>query len=162
MFSKRLLLHKYAIDELRDAGCTVDEIDNDLVYVKYYIHPDSNPDLQFKLKYTYHRDNHGGFFIDRIKPYSLPLGGFGTEEEIVNFILSDIELFRNAVNSNKFSEFVTLGNMIEKFKHSFEAFFLYKNVEAGDFDFISKEVSVIIDKIMELSDKRKDIILRKE
>ncbi|MCR1897677.1 hypothetical protein NSA47_01555 [Irregularibacter muris] len=162
MFSRRSLLHRYALEDLRELGCTVDEIDNNIVYVKYYIHPESNPDTQFKLKYTYHRDNHGGFFIDRIRPYSLPLGRFETEEEIVKFILKDIELFSNAVNSNNFPEFVELGNRIETFKHSFESFFLHKNVETGDLRNISNEILSIIERIEALSKKRKDIIIEEE
>lgn len=161
MFSKRLVLHKYAIEELRKAGCTVDDIDNEIAYIKYYIHSKEDKNKTFKLKYTYHSTNQGVFFLDRIKPYNLPIGEFTSEERIVAFILKDIQLFDNAVNSTNFAEFIELGKNIEKFKHTYEKFFLHKNVQSGDLNYISQEIQLITTKLQELGEQRKSVIVDK-
>lgn len=159
MLSKRNILHRYALQELRKAGCTVDEIDANLVYVKYYIYPSFNSKMKFKLKYSYHRDNHGCFFLERIKPFNLPIGDFQDEEELVGYLLHDIEVYRNAVNSHKFNNFIKLGKEVDKLKNITEKLFLYKNVEVEDLNFVTLEMEEITKKITLLMDKRKDIDL---
>ena len=59
-----------------------------------------------KVSYVFNITKGDKFFLQRMRPYAIVHGKFGTADEIVDFIRKDIAMFRNAVKSSNFPAFV--------------------------------------------------------
>lgn len=89
--------------------------------------------VQFKIggidiEYAYNLNSKGQFFLERIKPYPLPLRPFADESKVVEIIDIDLEQFRQAAGSSHMPQFIQLGRQLHETAKRFEDLFLYYNV----------------------------------
>ena len=99
--SSRLIRHEICKDELKKMGARVIDIQGVMSLVKFNI----NGTI---ISYIYHLNDDNSFFLERIKPYSMPVGNYESEEEIIDVIKIDIAQFENAMHSHNFSRFIEL------------------------------------------------------
>lgn len=133
IMSSRLIRHEICKDELRSLGARVLDIQGIMFYVKFKIN-------DYKISYIYHLNPDNTYFLERVKPYSMVVGDFNTEEDIVDVIRVDIEQFKNAMNSHNFSKFIEVDNNISKLVRIFEDLYLYYNIKSEDIEDINKEL----------------------
>ena len=53
----------------------------------------------FKLSYVYNINKSNRYFLERLKPYPLPLKEYESEEDVIETIRLDLEHFQNAAHS---------------------------------------------------------------
>ncbi len=81
-----------------------------------------------EVSYVFNITKGNQYYLQRMRPYSLPWGVFADAAQIVRFITSDIKKFRNAVRSSNFNEFVSLAEKTTMLVTQLEAVFLNHNV----------------------------------
>lgn len=108
------------------------------------------------LKYVYHINNQGNYFLQRISPYPMIAGNFSDREELIKIIGHDIKQFRNASNSSLFSEFLKIHKKINKISRQFEDLYLYYNTPHE----VLEEINAIHTRMDEIIDKAKRISKR--
>ncbi|MBN2796249.1 MAG: hypothetical protein JXR88_12635 [Clostridia bacterium] len=155
IMSSRLIRHEICKDELRSLGARVLDIQGIMFYVKFKING-------YKISYIYHLNPDNTYFLERVKPYSMVVGDFNTEEDIVDIIKIDIEQFKNAMNSNNFSKFIDVDNNISKLVRIFEDLYLYYNINANDIDDLNEEIKKLLNKIKEIKSHSDRVYFKKE
>ena len=78
--------------KLLQLGAKVQQIDSKMCYVEFSIEG-------YKLEYVYNINNKNEYFLERIKPYPLPLKIFKSEKDVIDIIKIDMEQYRNAIQS---------------------------------------------------------------
>lgn len=111
--------------KLRQMGADVDVINSKLCYVKFKIN-------DIEVAYVYNINKKNEYFLERIKPYPLPLKAFKTEENVVDTIKIDIEQFKNLTNSSNINEFIAFLKEMKLAVNKFEDLILYYNVCQDD------------------------------
>lgn len=155
IMSSRLIRHEICKDELRSLGARVLDIQGIMFYVKFKIN-------SYKISYIYHLNPDNTYFLERVKPYSMVVGDFNTEEDIVDIIKIDIEQFRNAMNSNNFSKFIDVDNNISKLVRIFEDLYLYYNINAEDIDNLNEEIKKLLGTIKVIKSHSDRVYFKKE
>ena len=64
-------------------GAQVQLVSGKMVYVKFVLEND------FQLSYVYHINKNNKYFLERIKPYPLPIKEFATTDEVIDIIKLD-------------------------------------------------------------------------
>jgi ribosomal protein S6 len=135
--------------KLQQLGAKVHQINSKMCYVQF--------DLgKIKLEYAYNINNKGKYFLERIKPYPLPLKVFESEIDIVETIKLDLSQFKNAIQSKNIENFVEINQMLHNSIKKFEDLFLYYNVPTLDM----KEMREMIEKVDGLIELMKDDSVR--
>lgn len=155
IMSSRLIRHEICKDELRSLGAHVLDIQGIMFYVKFKING-------FKISYIYHLNPDNTYFLERVKPYSMVVGDFKLEEDIVDVIKIDIEQFKNAMQSNNFTKFIDVDNNISKLVRIFEDLYLYYNIEPEDIDRINHEIKELLYVIKDIKSHSKRVYFDKE
>lgn len=119
--------------KLQQIGAKVHAINSKLCYVNFDIGG-------FQIQYVYNVNRDGNYFLERIKPYPLPLKEFESEQDVVEIIEIDVEQFKNALKSHNIETFVNLSRELNHAMKKFEDLFLYYNVPG-------EEVQKMLDKI---------------
>lgn len=153
--SSRLLTHEYVKEELEKMGAKVIDVHGIMYMVKFIIR-------DIKISYIYHVNRDNTFFLERIKPYVIPVGDFDTEEDILEIIRIDIEQFDNAMHSSNFNEFIEIDRHISRLVRTFEDLFLYYNVSKEDLSDIHDKTESILSKIHEIKNKSERVYFKKE
>lgn len=109
--------------------------------ILYFIEFDIDEDLQ--VSYCYNINKKGKYFLQRINPYPISEGVFGTEIEVVTFITKDLKKFKNAKNSTNFKKFLEITNKVNKMTDTIEYLFLNYNVDGEDMDTLNRELDDI-------------------
>jgi hypothetical protein len=127
-------MQKYVIAEamehemkLVQLGGTVTQINGKLCYVQFNIGG-------IEIEYVYNLNNKGKFFLERIKPYPLPVKVFEEESGVVDIIDIDLEQFRVAALSHNMPKFIKMGQLIHNTAKRYEDLFLYYNVPESTID----------------------------
>lgn len=107
--------------KLVQMGGKVTQINGKLCYVQFDIGG-------IDIEYVYNINSKGQFFLERIKPYPLPVRSYEDESKIIEIIDIDLEQFRQAANSHHIAKFIKLGQMFHGTAKRFEDLFLYYNV----------------------------------
>lgn len=107
--------------KLVQMGAKVTQINGKLCFVQFKI---GGVDVE----YVYNLNGKGQFFLERIKPYPLPLRPFDDESKVVEIIDIDLEQFRQAACSTHMPQFIQLGKQFHETAKRFEDLFLYYNV----------------------------------
>ncbi len=117
---------------LRQLGGKINLVNSKLCFVGF--------DLSgFTIEYVYNINAKGKYFLERIKPYPLPMKEFETEGDVVDLIEIDLEQYKNALKSHHITDFVTFSRNLNKVMKKFEDLFLYYNVsDQGINDLLEK------------------------
>ena len=153
--SSRLLNHEYVKEELERMGAKVIDLHGTMCIVKFLI-------KDIKINYIYHTNRDNTFFLERTKPYVIPMGDFNTEEDILEIIKIDFEQFHNAMHSKNFEEFIEIDTNIAKLVRTFEDLFLYYNVSKDNLNEIRQKTEDILEKIHEVKNTSERIYFKKE
>lgn len=122
--------------KLRQLEANVNEINTKMCYVSFDI-------SGFRLEYVYNINDKGNYFLERIKPYPLPLREFDGREAMVDIIEIDVEQFRNVIKSHNINEFIEISRMMNLTIRKFEDLFLYFNVPKETTESISQKLTDI-------------------
>jgi len=155
IMSSRLIRHEICKDELKAMGARVLDIQGIMFYVKFNINGN-------KISYIYHLKPDNTYFMERIKPYTMPIGDYNTEEEIVDLIKIDIEQFNNAMKSHNFDSFIKVDNNISKLVRIFEDLYLYYNISEEDIKGLNDEVKGVLEHIKDIKKKSERVYFKKE
>lgn len=136
-------------------GADVEIINGKMCYVKFLIN-----DLE--ISYIYHINKTGKYFLERIKPYPLPIKEFENEDDVLKIIKVDIKQFENATNSSNIDNFVAINRALNKTIKKFEDLFLYYNVPDYENEIIIKKIKEIQDEINKTANESKRIFFEKE
>lgn len=135
--------------KLQQMGGKVNIVNSKLCYVDFDI-------SGFTLQYVYNINKKGNYFLERIKPYPLPLKEFESENDVVEIISIDLEQFKNAIRSHHSSEFVDTGRAINAVLKKFEDLYLYYNISSehlGELTTHLKDLENIISKVKDESER---------
>lgn len=113
--------------KLRQMGADIEVINSKLCYVKFKI---NNVDLA----YVYNINKKNEYFLERTKPYPLPLKVFKCEADVVETIAIDIEQFKNMSASKNVGNFIDFLKEMKLAVNKFEDLILYYNVSKDDID----------------------------
>lgn len=107
--------------KLKQMGADVTVINSKLCYISFDV-------SGFKVSYVYNVNKKNRYFLERIKPYPLPLREFESEDDVIDIINIDLEQFRNAIKSHNIDQFIALARKLDLVFHKFEDLFLYYNL----------------------------------
>jgi len=155
IMSSRLIRHEICKEELKKYGARVLDIQGIMFYVKFNI--DGT-----KISYIYHLKPDNTYFMERIKPYTMPIGDFDSEEEIVDIIKVDVEQFKNAMKSHNFESFIKVDNNIGKLARIFEDLYLYYNISEKDLDMLNDEIKTVLDIMKNIKGHSERVWTKKE
>lgn len=127
--------------KLIQLGAKVEQINSKMCYVKFDVEG-------VELVYVYNINKKGKYFLERVKPYPLPIKEYEKESDIIDIIKIDLEQFKNAVHSRNINAFISINSELNKTIKQFEDLFLYYNVP-------KIETQIILDKIKEIQDEIK-------
>lgn len=151
----RQIRHQLCLNKLRDMGCEVVNLQGVMFYVKYLLE-------DFKISYIYHINPDDTYFLERIKPYTVPAGDFKTEEEIVESIKVDIEQFKNAKHSKNFNDFIEVDKEISNAVRAFEDLFLYYNISKEDTVLLKDEITKVKTMLKDIKSRSKRVFYEKD
>jgi len=155
IMSSRLIRHELCKEELMEMGAKVIDIQGIMFYVKFYLN-------DIKISYIYHLNTDNTYFLERIKPYSLAVGDYDTEEDIVEEIKIDIEQFQNAMRSHNFENFIEVDGKITQLARIFEDLYLYFNVDEEDVRDIDEELYKLLGMMQSIKKKSDRVYFKKE
>jgi len=155
IFSSKLLRHEFCMEELRNIGAEVVNVEGVMFYVKYKLD-------ELNIEYLYHLYPDNTYLLERIKPYSLNIGEFLKEEDVVEIIKIDIDQFKNAKKSTNFNDFVSIDKTLAKIVRYFEDLYLYYNIDKEDIDLLEAETYHLKDVIMQIKERSKRVYHKKE
>lgn len=140
---------------LRQMGAKVTLVNGKMCYVQFDIGG-------LEVEYVYNINNKGQYFLERIKPYPLPVRAFENESRVIEIIDIDLEQFRNASKSHNMPLFVELGKMFNDTAKRFEDLFLYYNVPSEVVQSLHEELAKANDIINECKASAERIYFKKE
>lgn len=140
--------------KLQQMGAKVQVINSKLCYVNFDIGG-------FKIQYVYNVNSKGNYFLERIKPYPLPLREFENEADIIESIEIDLEQFKNAIRSHNIETFININRRLHKLLKKFEDLFLYYNLPAEDIENINKQLDSCELDIEKMKSKSERLYFRK-
>lgn len=155
IMSSRLIRHEICKDELKKLGARVIDIQGVMSLIKFNIEGT-------KITYIYHLNDDNTYYMERIKPYTMPVGDYNTEEEIVDVIRVDIEQFKNAMHSKNFSKFIEIDYNISKLVRIFEDLYLYYNIKGEDLGKLDNEIHLLLDIIKQIKADSERVYFKKE
>lgn len=141
--------------KLQQMGAIVNVINSKLCYVDFDI-------SGFKLRYVYNINKKGNYFIERIKPYPLPLKEFENEMDVIEIITIDIEQFKNAIKSHHSAEFIESSREMVRIMKKFEDLYLYYNISAENIESFMSELHVVEKKIDAMKDESERLYFKKD
>lgn len=111
--------------KLRQMGADVEVINSKLCYITFNIN-------DIEVAYVYNINKKNEYFLERIKPYPLPLKAFKSEEDVVDIIAIDIEQFKNLTASKNMNDFISFLKQMKHAVNKFEDLVLYYNISKED------------------------------
>lgn len=156
IMSSRLIRHQICKEEFKALGARVLDIQGIMFYIKFTLKNN------IKLSYIYHLNPDNTYFLERIKPYSMAIGDFNNEEDVVDTIKVDLEQFENAINSKNFNTFIDIDHKISKLVRIFEDLYLYYNIKPEDLVSLEGEVYKLLEKIIEIKSNSERVYFKKD
>lgn len=132
--------------KLKQLGAQVEVIRGIMHYVKFEIE-------DVKVKYVYHINKKGKYFLERCSPYPLNVGTYETQDDVIETIKHDISQIKNARNSKKFKKFIDLNKKVSDILRNFEDLYLYYNVSRVQVE----KIATTIDDLQTLIHETKDM-----
>ena len=113
-----------------------------------------------KVSYVFNITKGDKFFLQRMRPYAIVHGKFGTADEIVDFIRKDIAMFRNAVKSSNFPACIKTFQAGSEVSRQIERLFLTHNTDPQKLEEIYDVLQVIIARISDLNESSERIEIK--
>lgn len=105
---------------------------------------------QTELFYVYNINAKNQYFLQMVKPYPAAAGVFLKPQAVVQYIKNDIRQFKNASNSNVFSEFVAVNQSLYDSTQKIKDVFMTYNVPKDRIVKIKEKVDEISDILSEI------------
>lgn len=131
--------------KLRQMGGEFLQLSSKCCYVRFIIG-------DFRLSYVYNINKSNHYFLERLKPYPLPLKEYENEDDVIEMIRLDLEHFKNAAKSKNITSFIKINQELNRTAKAFEDLFLYYNVETFHTDTILQKLDEIKDEIRKTVD----------
>ncbi len=141
--------------KLIQMGAKVEQINSKMCYIKFYID-------EIEVSYVYSINKRNKFFLERIKPYPLPIKDFEKEEDAIELIEIDIKQFQNASKSRNIDQFIHINSGLNKTIKQFEDLFLYYNVPHIETEIIMAKITEIQQEIHKTKENSKRVFFEKE
>ncbi|QEK12416.1 hypothetical protein FQB35_08525 [Crassaminicella thermophila] len=141
--------------KLIQLGAKVEQVNSKMCYVKFNVGG-------IELVYVYNINKKGKYFLERIKPYPLPLRVFECESDVVELIKIDLEQFKSAVNSRNINTFIEINSKLNRTIKQFEDLFLYYNIPKIEMEIIMKKIDEIQDEIQKAKNMSQRIYFSKD
>lgn len=141
--------------KLMQLGAKVTKINSKTVYVQFELDG-------LQLEYVYNLNSKGKYFLERIKPYPLPLNLCEAETDIVDIIEIDVEQFSKAVKSHNIDSFIEINLKLNELLKKFEDLFLYYNVPSEEFAIIHSKLEEVRKEIEYTKNNSKRLYYRKD
>lgn len=136
-------------------GAKVEQINSKMCYIRFELG-------SLNVEYAYNINKKGKYFLERIKPYPLPINVFEKEEDIVEVIAVDIRQFKNAINSKNIDKFIDINNELHTMIKAFEDLFLYYNVPSFKAGAIMEKIKGIEEEIHETQRQSERVFFEKD
>lgn len=141
--------------KLIQMGGIVQQVNSKMCYVTFNID-------NVLLEYVYNINGKGQYFLERIKPYPLPLKAYDSEEDLIDIIEIDVEQFRNASKSHNIDAFISINSKLNATIKKFEDLFLYYNVPEIETEKILEKIVDIENIIKDTKEKSNRLYFRKD
>ena len=142
--------------KLIQMGADVKIVPGKMVYVTFDI------EQNIQLAYVYNLNRKNKFFLERIKPYPMPVREFNTPDAICEIIKIDVEQFRNAIKSHQIRKFIDINLEFHKLLLTFEDLFLYYNIKTETFAEIKGHLDAIHKTIHSAKESDDRVYFKKE
>lgn len=141
--------------KLVQMGGDVTFINSKMCYVSFNIEG-------YIVEYAYNINAKGKVFLERIKPYPLPINAYEDEEHVIAVIRIDLEQFRAAALSHNMPEFIKVNQLFHQTLKRFEDLFLYYNVPEQTITKIKADLNLINQNILACRDHCPRLYFEKE
>lgn len=128
--------------KLRQLGAKVEKVSGKTLFVEFLVNG-------VEISYTYNINKKGKYFLERIKPYPLPIKEFDTEDDVIDLIDIDIKQFSNAVKSKNIITFIEISKQLNRLNKEFEDLYLYYNIPKEKMRSIMGKLHAIHEEIIE-------------
>jgi hypothetical protein len=142
--------------KLIQMGADVKIVSGQMVYVTF----DISEDIQVAYVYNLNRKNK--FFLERIKPYPMPVRSFDTPDAICEIIKIDVEQFKTACKSHNIRQFIDINMEFHNMLLTFEDLFLYYNVKSNTFKDIKNHLDAIHQTILDAKESIDRVYFKKD
>lgn len=136
-------------------GAKVEQISSKMCYVKFLIEG-------MPIEYVYNLNKKNKYFLERIKPYPLPVKSYEKVSDVIEVIEVDIKQFKNAVKSKNIENFTKINNELVETVKKFEDLFLYYNVPGDEVELIMSKIREIKDEIQKTKENAARVFFDKE
>ncbi len=140
--------------QLRQMGGKVTLINSKMCFVRFDIE-------DVRVSYAYNVNKRGKYFLERIKPYPLPLCEVEQEKDIIELIKIDLEQFKIACKSHHINEFIDINKRFTQTIKKFEDLFLYYNLGQEHIDEIYERLDLINQKMDDALANSKRVYFKK-
>lgn len=141
--------------KLRQMGAEVEDIRGIMHYVCFKLDGTS-------VKYVYHINKKGKYFLQRRSPYPLNVGTFESKEDVINIIQHDLAQMKNAKKSKKFDKFIEINQSLSTTMRNFEDLFLYYNVSRTQTEKLEEALQQFKSLILETRDMSERVYFEKD
>ncbi len=141
--------------KLRQMGAIVEDIRGIMHYVRFDIEGTV-------VKYAYHINKKGKYFLQRRSPYPLNVGTFESKEDVMNIIQHDIAQMKNAKHSKKFDKFIEINKSLSNIMRNFEDLYLYYNVNRTQTEKIEETIQHLKNLVFETRDMSERVYFEKD
>ncbi len=137
-------------------GANVQVVNGKMVYVKFPL------TSEIQVSYVYHMNKKNKYFLERIKPYPIPIKELDSAEAVIETIVSDYERYNNAVKSKNVKKFIEANQELNKSIKLFEDLFLNYNVPEELIEKLSSSIREIKADICKANNYCDEIHIEKE
>lgn len=141
--------------KLIQMGADVEQINSKMCYVKFIVDG-------IKISYVYNINKRNCYYLERIKPYKIPVKEFQCIEDVIKIIEIDIKQFRNAAKSKNIQNFININNQINSIHREYEDLFLYYNVKKEELEKMQDKLKDIHEEIINTRNKSERIFFEKD
>lgn len=140
---------------LKQLGGEIKEIKGSTCYVKFNLE-----DLD--IVYVYHINLEKKYYLKRVEPYPLMAGIYESEQDVIEIIKIDLEQFKNAKKSKKFSRFIDINRKMHLMARKFDDLYLYYNVSGLNTERIKNKIQELDQLIEEIRKESKRVFFKKD
>ncbi|ERJ12046.1 hypothetical protein [Haloplasma contractile] len=141
--------------KLVQMGGTCKQINSTMCYVQFEIEG-------IEIGYVYNINKYNKYFLERVKPYPLPIREFECEADVIKTIEIDIIQFKNAAKSRNINEFIEINQSLNFIIKEFEDLFLYYNVPKFETDIIHRKIDEIQAEIEKTQRESERVFFKKD
>ncbi len=145
-------IHQIKLNQL---GAEVKAVDGILHYVWYSV-------KGINIKYAYHINDGGEYFLQRLEPYPISFGNYPSHNDVIDIIEHDILQMNNAEKSKKFVNFIEINKKINKALRAFDDLYLYYNVSRVQTEKIIEKINDLEQVIYETKDVSERVYFGKD